>query len=794
LTIICLGILVTTPTPAAANTASCSFTNNFTYQDTDDTKNGEISALQRYLQTTNPALTVTGTFDDNLATALFDFQKQHKLIQPATAYQPELVFFGPLTRALISSQCDPLPVLDRNQTLSKLFSQLESIQQLLSGITSTDLTLSREAIYTAAHQCAFGINPSAATLSGYLKMNDGNDVTKLYSNVLGSAVYNALRKNNSTYLNDVYRCMLKRPITTNEQSAWLVEFRARTATRQDVVNRVVASAEFKASHPAISTVSSIDITSEETFYHHMYRCSLGRTPDKDGLQGWMNQTPTSMTLEKAYLGFFASAEYLRKNNSSTTYVTDLYSCILNRTPDPVGFKRWVERLDRSEVTRGGVIKLFVSSKEFQEKMRPALEKVTGYSGESSYLKSSSWDRWQGVIDPFAMGIPVIAKHFNPAKTNVNAGVYTTTPLLKDFWIGRAYTNGDPGKVPPGETSRWQLLGFRPSWDKNAATEKESLAVNQVNVVFDATQGNMTGRASTTIGDGTIIFASYDPSAMDFNGETWVAFECHGSLIGVNSCMGPLKAGTGNNQGNFVLDTARTVSIVYGESNRVGPFNDGEYIHSGSVPTLLNYKGRVYLYWIDVRRNINVPWYTNYDDAGNYLVNRGIELQYDNAAKRFYPKDANGRLIKEKFYAGDPRSVIVFDRDLSDPRSNRVADNHQVITDGTNIFIVGSKGGGRCLTPLSPAEGCYRPYVGVTREPLKFRGFNQATFVDEQYLPELYQSYRRFVYRPDTDSTWLVGGGFVVQNEKYLEAGLPIPKAKPAGAWAFPWPDNIMKPK
>jgi len=503
-----------------------------------------------------------------------------------------------------------------------------------------------------------------------------------------------------------------------------------------------------------------------------------------------------MTLEKIFTGFLSSEEYVKKNKTELDYVTDLYSCILNRRPDVRGLTDWENRLRTSGLTRKGIIQLFVSSPEFQTQIGLKVEAATGYSKRSSYSERITWPKWEGMYNVFSTstGVQIKMNLTEPAKTACNIGAFTTSPLLNGFWVSRAYTRGCP-RPENNNISRWQLIGHKATWQNDSITKKDALVIDQVNTVFDPTRGSTnTLIDNTVIGDGNKINQAYDPFVMDFNGETWIVFVCTGfkarsnTILGPSNCIGPLIEST-NDQHR--LDVSRTRVIV---ENNFFQLNGKRYQNTGGVPSLIFFKGKAYLYWVSVHFNTAVSnWGKNYSDPGNYIITRGIEIGYDPITTQLYPKDRSGNLITEPFFASDPRSVVVFDRILTDPKSDRTADMHYVVTDGNYIYANVTSGGGRCLTPLSPEPGCYRDFVTRTKNPLAYNTFRSES-VGPSVFPGLYQSYRRFFYRPDTDSTWLIGTNFVVQNEKYLEAGLPIPKAKPAGAWAFPWPDNIMKPK
>lgn len=76
-----------------------------------------------------------------------------------------------------------------------------------------------------------------------------------------------------------------------------------------------------------------------------YQNTLGRAPDAGGLAYWENAIRSrQMTVAQVAANFYSSAEYFsRDGNNATTWVTDLYARLLERTPDGGGLMYWVSR-------------------------------------------------------------------------------------------------------------------------------------------------------------------------------------------------------------------------------------------------------------------------------------------------------------------------------------------------------------------------------------------------------------------------------------------------------------------
>jgi Ca2+-binding RTX toxin-like protein len=135
-----------------------------------------------------------------------------------------------------------------------------------------------------------------------------------------------------------------------------------------VTSGFVNSAEFQATYGALNNTQFVTL---------LYDNVLHRTPDANGLAGWVNLLNTGSTSSTVVDGFSESAEF--QNNTvldtqayATTAIGDiylgqayrLYQATLGRAPDVAGFQSWIGVLQSGQsleqVTSG-----FVNSAEFQ---------------------------------------------------------------------------------------------------------------------------------------------------------------------------------------------------------------------------------------------------------------------------------------------------------------------------------------------------------------------------------------------------------------------------------------------
>ena len=117
-----------------------------------------------------------------------------------------------------------------------------------------------------------------------------------------------------------------------------------------------------------TTVSEVQTYSQlsgvEGFVTRLYNICLNRDPDKDGFNSWVNQLKSGAIdgAEAAY-GFIFSKEFKEKNPCNDCYLDSLYRCFLGREPDKAGKADWMNQLVEG-AARGQIFNGFVGSQEF----------------------------------------------------------------------------------------------------------------------------------------------------------------------------------------------------------------------------------------------------------------------------------------------------------------------------------------------------------------------------------------------------------------------------------------------
>jgi hypothetical protein len=102
----------------------------------------------------------------------------------------------------------------------------------------------------------------------------------------------------------------------------------------------------------------------EGFVSRFYTEVLGRSPDSDGLNNWVNQLESnSSTADDIANGFFFSQEFLNKNTSNNEFINIAYKTLLGRDADVSGLDNWISHLANG-MGRADMLDGFIYSQEF----------------------------------------------------------------------------------------------------------------------------------------------------------------------------------------------------------------------------------------------------------------------------------------------------------------------------------------------------------------------------------------------------------------------------------------------
>lgn len=144
-----------------------------------------------------------------------------------------------------------------------------------------------------------------------------------------------------------YSDVLGRAATQNDIDYWVAAIAQNRVTRTDFTTALSRSDEW--------------ISSVITRY---YSDTLNRTPDQQGLTHWTNMARSGVPVSEIAAAFYASPEYFMNTAGSDNrrWVTDLYQKLLLRSPDQQGLDGWVRSIEQG-MPRLQVAYLFYQSQE-----------------------------------------------------------------------------------------------------------------------------------------------------------------------------------------------------------------------------------------------------------------------------------------------------------------------------------------------------------------------------------------------------------------------------------------------
>lgn len=118
--------------------------------------------------------------------------------------------------------------------------------------------------------------------------------------------------------------------------------------------------------PAFETATVSELVA---FVTRLYEQCLGRLPDQNGLDYWVNNLlDGSLTGADVTRGFFTSQELLNQNLTDSEFVTMLYEVLFDRQPDEPEYVHWLSLLQNG-VERKHIFEGFVQDQEFRSMCR-----------------------------------------------------------------------------------------------------------------------------------------------------------------------------------------------------------------------------------------------------------------------------------------------------------------------------------------------------------------------------------------------------------------------------------------
>jgi hypothetical protein len=317
------------------------------------------------------------------------------------------------------------------------------------------------------------------------------------------------------------------------------------------------------------------------------------------------------------------------------------------------------------------------------------------------------------------------------------------PGQPDLFLGRTVV--DPASCVGGPLA-WTLALYKMDWATSA--------LHFVKALIDV---------PTLTPSGFQLKAALDPTAAEYRGEVWVAFECVAGLGDTSSCVAPLDPRTDE------LDLSRLSAPVRGVKS---PSSAERF--SASEPKLVGDNGHLYIYWtvVDHVPSAGVPGsgFRGVTARGAELVesSRGV-LQAAGAPDGYLDStDPNG-------------SVEVLHRRANDSTADALADISDVkVVNGRTLAAVamggsGSSGDEQCTFALSRSRGCHHLEIHEAATPLGDGAFDREVSGDVD-LPYNPAAYARFIVEPD-GKVAVIGRFYPAadrdQTHQYATPGLAI---------------------
>ena len=358
--------------------------------------------------------------------------------------------------------------------------------------------------------------------------------------------------------------------------------------------------------------------------------------------------------------------------------------------------------------------------------------------------SAAKSGWAAILtdDP---GIQILTEAGCNASDNVSA---ETEP---NVFIGRQLFDASGKPVAPGQgcsgplavaaahASRWGLVRLR--LDRNAWRFETIAVLLAPNT--PVTKGPLRG---------AIVRSAYDPIVAKFDGRRLLAFECIVSkaprVVGTSVCLAPFDGDK--------LDLTRLEVVVSGAQEK-GP-NGSPLFQSASVPQMLNWAGKLYLYWSMATV-----------DQGRFtrVAIRGAELR-PRSDGLFWVLGSHGPVP-----SNGPSSTEIWSPVAGDALTDTSVDIRAVWPARGRIVMLAGVGGSGCARP-GPEPGCFRMAISTAVTPLGKGVFNKNARYDLEIFPSNSQDYTRPF--KDTDGVFSFLGFFYRPSANGVSEKRALPQA------------------
>lgn len=256
-----------------------------------------------------------------------------------------------------------------------------------------------------------------------------------------------------------------------------------------------------------------------------------------------------------------------------------------------------------------------------------------------------------------------------------------------------------------------------------------------------------------LADGRLVTTAYDPTIVEYRGERWITFECHGPQGfpgSVGACMGPIDR---NNR----LIASRSVVVVDGLS--ADPNNP--FLGSASVPKLLADGSQLYLFWTQVLHT----------RSGEFQSLKTWGARLEKVGEFYWLEGASSAQ-----HSDSPLARKVFG--LNHPE---MADASEFQNGINHWLMLAHIGGSGCVLPLPAKDNCYVLRVGWVPKSIEHGSFDN--FIRLTDLPaefdSLHVQYPRLVTDPLDGSKAILVNVIGEPLMRWIPIDLKEPSAMPA---------------
>jgi hypothetical protein len=189
------------------------------------------------------------------------------------------------------------------------------------------------------------------------------------------AEYRSFNRTNSEFVTDLYNTFFNRPPDADGIAYWTGQITSGIPPRV-VILSFVFSGEFTSYMQSL--FGSIPARPEVDMVVDFYRGFLDRLPDTGGYESWVARFRAAQCTSRPAVqaeadaisrDFLNSPEYLARSRSNLDFVSDLYNAFMRRGADLAGVSYWENQLNTLSQTRDQLRQVFLSSPEFQERLK-----------------------------------------------------------------------------------------------------------------------------------------------------------------------------------------------------------------------------------------------------------------------------------------------------------------------------------------------------------------------------------------------------------------------------------------